>query len=78
MKNVTLSIPDELLSKSREYAKKHGTSLNQFIRTMLKQYVKNQEKSTIQKLLDKCDEVSVISKPIKWTRDEIYDRKVFS
>jgi predicted nucleic acid-binding protein len=32
MKNVTLSLPEELLKKSREYAKKHGTSLNQLIR----------------------------------------------
>ncbi len=78
MKNVTLSIPDDLLAKSREYAAKQGTSLNQFIREMLKMYVKNQEESTIERLLDKSKKLSVKTKTVKWNRDEIYDRKIFS
>jgi len=78
MKNVTLSIPEDLLLKSREYAKKHGTTLNQFIRDLLKRYVQNQEKSTVQKLLDKSDKISIKTKYVKWDRNEIYDRKIFS
>jgi len=77
MKNITLSIPDDLLIKSREYAAKHGTSLNKFIRDFLKQVVQTEDKSTIKKLLDKSDAYAIETKPYKWNRDEIYDRKVF-
>ena len=78
MKNITLSIPDDLLKKSREYAAKHGMSLNKFIRDFLKQVVQNEDQSTIKKLLDKSDAYSIKTKPYKWNRDEIYDRKIFS
>jgi len=78
MKNITLSIPDDLLMKSREYAAKHGTSLNRFIREFLKQIVQNEDKTTIEKLLEKSDLYSTKTKPYKWNRDEIYDRKIFS
>jgi flagellar motor component MotA len=78
MKNVTLSIPDDLLLRSREYALRHGTSLNQFIRDVLKTIVENQDKSTVEKLLEKSSSIAVKTKNIKWSREEIYDRKVFS
>ena len=75
MKNVTLSLPDDLLAKSREYANEHGTSLNQMIRDILSSFV--QKKSTVEKLLEKSDAFSIETEPFKWNRDEIYDRKVF-
>ena len=75
MKNVTLSIPDDLLAKSREYALAHNTSLNQMIRDMLTSFV--QKRSTVEKLLEKSDTFSVDTGTYKWNRDEIYDRKVF-
>lgn len=78
MKNVSLSIPADLLSKSREYAMTHGTTLNQFIIDILKTIVENQNKSKIQKLLDKSDSISLDTKNTQWDREEIYDRKVFS
>jgi hypothetical protein len=37
MSNVTLSIDDELLSNSRDYAARRGTSLNGLIRQLLTQ-----------------------------------------
>ena len=65
MKNKTLSIPEDLLIKSREYATKHGTSLNKFIREFLKQVVQSEDKSTIDKLLEKSDSYSVKTTPYK-------------
>ena len=76
MKNITLSLPDDLLRKSREYAEKHGTSLNQFVRDLLSKVLQNEEKSTIEKLLEKSERFSVNTDNYKWNRDEIYDRKV--
>ena len=75
MKNVTLSIPDELLAKSRDYAAEHNTSLNQMIRDILSNFVR--KKSTVEKLLEKSDAFSIETEAFKWNRDEIYDRKVF-
>ncbi len=80
MKNVTLSIPDDLLAKSREYAEKHGTSLNEFIRHLLKQVVSPPESDPIQKLITHSQNkhLAVKTENWKWNRNELYDRKIFS
>ncbi|MEZ4992453.1 MAG: DUF6364 family protein [Saprospiraceae bacterium] len=78
MKNLTLSIPDELLEKSRAYAEQHGTSLNEFVRTLLRRYVMNETEQPIDNLLKKAEEFAVSTKSWKWDRDELYDRKIFS
>lgn len=72
MKNITLSIPEDLLAKSRQYAKEHNISLNQMIRNILANFVKEQE--TSKKLVEKSKEYSVNEPGIKWNRDEIYER----
>lgn len=73
MKNVTLSLPDDLLSKSREYALDHNTSLNQMIRDYLHSKVMKDNKKGVQSLLEYMDKVSVETN-IKWTRDDLYKR----
>ncbi len=78
MKNVTLSIPDDLLKLSREYAKRHGTSLNEFIRELLKKHVLSEGDDPVERLLKNSELFSVSTKSWKWNRDEIYDRKIFS
>lgn len=80
MKNVTLSIPDDLLKKSREYAEKQGSSLNEFIRQLLKQAINHAENDPVQKLIDhsKNDRLLVETKGWHWNRSELYDRKVLS
>ena len=35
---ITLSIPDDVVVNAREYAKKHGTSLNQMVSEHLKRF----------------------------------------
>jgi plasmid stability protein len=39
MKNITISLDDEILKAGREYAKRHNTSLNSLIRKLLAQTV---------------------------------------
>lgn len=78
MKNVTLSIPENLLLKSREYAKKQGTSLNELIRTLLKKHVSPDEHDPVQRLIENSNRLSVDTKDWKWNRNDIYDRKIFS
>ena len=78
MKNVTLSLPDDLLRKSREYAEKQGISLNEMIRRILKQQVQSERKEAVDNLIYHSGTFQVQTKKWKWNRDEIYDRKIFS
>ncbi len=73
MKNVTLSIPDDLLAKSREYAAEHNTSLNQMIRDYLSSKVMKDRKRGLESLLKHMDSVKVKTN-VKWTRDDLYKR----
>ncbi len=73
MKNVTLSIPDDLLAKSRDYAMEHNTSLNQMIRDYLSSRVLKDQKKGTESLFKHMDSVEVKTN-IKWTRDDLYKR----
>ncbi|MCF6352584.1 MAG: hypothetical protein L3J06_06205 [Cyclobacteriaceae bacterium] len=55
MKNVTLSIPENLLLKSREYAQMHGTNLNSLIRKLLNNTVKKEEGIGLRSLFKQMD-----------------------
>jgi len=73
MKNITLSIPDDLLIKSREYAAKHGTSLNKLVRALLQSTVVPDRKKKLNSLFDHMDK-SKVKTNINWTREEIHER----
>ncbi len=73
MKNVTLSIPENLLLKSRKYAEMHGTNLNSLIRTLLKNTVLKEEVVGLKSLFNQMDSIKV-AKSEKWTREELYER----
>jgi plasmid stability protein len=78
MKNITLSLPDELLDQSRAYAQRHGTSLNELVRHLLRLQVHFQQDNPLDQFVRLTQEFSVDTKSIKWTRDELYDRKILS
>jgi hypothetical protein len=74
--NITLSADQELIKKSRQYAKKQGTSLNSIIRDFLKNIsgendrkASSQEFSQLAKTGAGCSELGY-----KFDRDEIHDR----
>lgn len=74
MKNVTLSIPDELLSKSREYAKRHGTTLNKMIRELLSGRVERASDSIAESLIDHTERTAVSVEDYNWNREDAYER----
>lgn len=47
--NITLSVDESCIKRSREYAGKHGTSLNQLIRDYLNNLTDNQESNVVAK-----------------------------
>ena len=70
MKNVTLSIDEQLLQAGREYARKHNISFNVLVRHLVKQTVvqqSNQWLEDIFSLMDKWDPPSDLT---AWDRGD--------
>ena len=75
MKNVTLSIPDDILRRSREYAKKHGLTFNQMIRNLLKQTISDKNEDLTSRLDQIIDTMGVDTRKMKeHSREDLYER----
>lgn len=74
MANVTISVSDDLLKAGREYARRHGTSLNALIRELLGKTVSHSESRWPDAFLTAVDRARGNSRGWKWNRDEIYER----
>ena len=73
MKNITLSIDDEVLKAGREYARKHHISLNNLIRKLLAQTVLPSSQYWLDECFSLMDKAKADSGGRKWTREELYD-----
>ncbi len=76
MRNITLSIPDELLRKSREYAQKQGKSLNDMVRELLKKTIDTSSQKGYLEVIENArkDKDLGIDTLDRWNRDELYNR----
>jgi hypothetical protein len=72
MKNITLSIDDDILQAGREYARDHNISFNVLVRRLVEQTVVKKNDSWLQDTFSLMDTVSVSSGNEKWTREELY------
>ncbi len=72
MRNITLSIDDDLLEKGREYARSHNISLNALVRKLLKQAVVREESRWLDDMFKLMDRANVSSKGKRGTRNELY------
>ncbi len=73
MPNLTISLDEQLLSVSREYAQSHNTSLNSLIRKLLKQSVEKTNKHWLDECIRLMDETEGDSRGEKWQREDLYD-----
>jgi hypothetical protein len=73
MANITLSIEDEVLRRSREYARAHGVSLNALVRQLLERAVTAPPEGSTDELFRLMDDLKADSRGKRWTRDELYD-----
>lgn len=73
MKNITISIDEEVLEAGREYAQKHNISLNTLIRKLLSQTVLPSSKNWLDECFKLMDSADVDSGGKKWKREELYD-----
>jgi len=74
MKNITLSIPEDVLRRSREYAKKQGITLNQMVRNFLRQTIADQNENMEARLDKIMDEMGVDTKNLDYNREDLYER----
>jgi hypothetical protein len=72
MKNITLSIDEDILQAGREYARAHNMSFNVLVRTLIKQTVVPQKDTWLRDTFSLMDRINVSSNGKKWTRDELY------
>ena len=73
MPNITLSIEDDVLRRSRDYARAHGLSLNALVRQLLERAVAAPQQGSTDELFKLMDEAQGNSRGKRWTRDELYD-----
>jgi hypothetical protein len=77
MSNVTLSVEDSLLAKSRAYASSQGTSLNGLIRQLLIAVTSEHEKQDwFEGFLLVSDQATGSTDGWKFSRDEVYDGRI--
>jgi len=72
MKNVTLSIEDDVLQAGRDYARNHNMSFNVLVRRLIEQTVVTRTDQWLNDTFTLMDKVNVNSGTQKWTREELY------
>ncbi len=74
MRNITLSFPDDVIARGKEYARRRGTSLNALVRDALRHEIEREEQEATGALLDVIASTRGRSRGWRWNRDELYDR----
>ena len=72
MKNITLSLNEELLQAGREYAQRHRLSLNTLVRRLLEQHVVRSSAAWLQESFTLMDRTHADSRGKKWKRGDLY------
>ena len=73
MPNITISIDEKLLKNGREYAKRHHTSMNALIRSLLERTLRVDSSQWIDECFALMDRANVSSKGKRWKREDLYD-----
>ena len=74
VKNITLSLDDELLEAGRQYADRHQTTLNALVRELLAKTVLADRQSVIKEMFRLMDANPGNSRGRRWKREDLYDR----
>jgi len=71
MANITLSIDEDLLNRSRSYARARGTSLNALVRSLLSNAAFAPDAS-VDFLIERLKKSSGDSKGVKFSREDLH------
>jgi hypothetical protein len=73
MKNVTISIDEDLLKEGRKYAQKHKISFNSLMRRLLATAVQEGSSDWTENFFQLADEINYRSGGIRdWKREDLY------
>jgi len=74
MRNITLSFPDDVIKRAKEYGRRRGISLNHLVRDALRREIERDEQHATGVLLNVIASTGGRSGGWRWSRDELYDR----
>ncbi|RYG23604.1 hypothetical protein EON82_13490 [bacterium] len=74
MRNLTLSLDERLLEESREYARKHGTTLNGLIRDLLTKTVGQEQGTAFAAMIEEAKAMNLRSEGGPLSREEAHER----
>jgi hypothetical protein len=76
MKNITLSVDDEVIAAVRRYAAEQGSSLNALVREYLGRLAEREDRArTARKRIRELSEQSTARiGDERWSRDELHER----
>ena len=72
MRNITLSIDEDILQAGREYARQHNVSFNVLVRKLIEQTVVQKRSRWLDDTFTLMDKANVSSTDVRWTREELY------
>ena len=74
MKNITLSVDEDVLESAREYARRQHTSVNALIRRLLANLIERDDaRSWADQFLELASEARGNSGSKHWRRKDLYD-----
>ena len=76
MKNITLSVDDEVLDAVKIYAAERKTTVNAIVRAELERIAKAEDRSARarRRLLELAENSKAEMGQVTWKRDELYER----
>jgi len=74
MKNITLSLDDEVIEAGRRYAQRHQTTLNALVRELLVKTVVADREGIVDEMFRLMDAYPGRSKGRRWKREDLYGR----
>lgn len=69
MKNITLSIDDDILKRGGEYARSHNVSFNSLVRKLIEQTLNKSTSNWVDDMFDYIDKNFSSSHGITWKRE---------
>jgi hypothetical protein len=72
VRNITLSIDEDILQAGREYARQHNVSFNVLVRKLIEQTVVQKRSRWLDDTFTLMDKANVSSTAVRWTREELY------
>jgi hypothetical protein len=73
MKNITLSMDEELLQAGREYAQAHNISFNALVRDLVRRTVKSDSSIWVSEMVQNMRNSAGNSQGKTWCREDLYD-----